>query len=145
MRADRAVMSFDDTPGDREPQPRAGTLTMSRLPEPVEDVRQVLRTHSRSAVTNGEANIEWAIGVRRHVYSSTGRCEFYRVSDEIAEHLLQPLAICHHVGQMGIVGATGKLYICGGSGWRHCFECVCEQHFRRDRFTDDGESPRFDS
>jgi hypothetical protein len=91
------AVSLDNSLGNRQSQPGTASLGFARLPETVEQVRQILSCDSGAGI--GDAKQHAAIarfGRDRDATSASGELE--RVADQVLEDLQQAVAIGPELG-----------------------------------------------
>jgi len=87
---------LDDPLDDLESEPRAAAPGLVRLPEAIEDVRQLLAGDSRASVLHPEEHTR--IPQRRSCGDSATRLRELRgVANQVLEHLENPIAIGPHI------------------------------------------------
>jgi hypothetical protein len=93
-----STVCFDDALHDEQAEPGTGAARMTRLPIAIEDVLPIALRNSAPRVANANADF-FAEGMRGDGNHALGRREFYRVANQIGEHLKNPLSIASHYGE----------------------------------------------
>src|ERR1043165_7832255 len=97
---DRTAMCVDDTLDNREAEADAAPLLAGRLPEAVEDVRDLLAGDTRSGVAHGEHDL-----AGRCARSDEDRaffwCELDRVPEQVREDLRESMTVRFDRSEIG--------------------------------------------
>src|SRR5690606_17995255 len=95
QRLDPAAVCFHDSFRDGEPQPRSVWIARPVRPESIEQMRQMIRRYSGSRIGHEEPHLAIErLDANDHL--SARRRELESVSQQIRQHLKQPLLIGLH-------------------------------------------------
>src|SRR3974390_2182741 len=115
---DATAMGFDDPLDDGEAKACTSTLAPTRLPEPIEDLRQLFSTYSNPRVCYEEPHFT----ISRHPANGdmTARLgEFDGIAYQVVEYLKQPIAISPDVGNVR------RHFDLQSNGSRNGEQCLC--------------------
>jgi hypothetical protein len=85
-------VSLDDALDDGKSQPRTPAVGLACLPEPVEQLREVVCGDARTRVGYPEKDFPLSRSCSDRD-PSAGPCELARISDEVLEYLEQPVPV----------------------------------------------------
>jgi hypothetical protein len=91
-------VGLDETLDDREPKTCAAPISSASLPEPIEEVREILRRDPEAGIGNEEDESVAFRGRPDHDFPSP-RGKLDRVTDQVLEDLQQAIAIGEQVGE----------------------------------------------
>jgi len=92
-------VSFDDALGDGKSEPGTATITCRRLPKSVKDMRYVAGLDPAAAVCHPEHDLLIVRRCTNRDPTSSLR-ELDRVSDEVLEHLEEPVVLTPDLGNV---------------------------------------------
>jgi hypothetical protein len=94
-------VSLDDAFGDGKSEPSALTPCPGGLPKSVKDTGQILGKNTTARIRNPEDDLVIS-RCRAGGNTTAGLRKFDRVTDEVLEHLEEPVSITQDIGAIGI-------------------------------------------